>query len=181
MKKIETERLILREWKEEDINPFYEMGQDSRVMKYFPSLWSMRSVELFIKNMMTQLEEKKYSLWALEEKNSKRFAGLLGLNSPTWEAHFTPCVEIGWRLAFEFWGRGFATEAAKYVLRYAFNELLLEEIVSFTTVDNLRSRKVMERIGMLRDINGDFLHPKLDPNHRLAKHVLYRIDRGMEY
>jgi RimJ/RimL family protein N-acetyltransferase len=175
MKKIETERLLLREWIDDDILPFYEMGQDPRVMEYFPSLWSMNSVEIFIKNMQIQLEEKKYSLWALEEKKSKRFIGFVGLNSPQWEAHFTPCVEIGWRLAFEFWGKGYATEAAKSVLKYAFNKLHLQELVSFTTVGNLRSRKVMERIGMHRDPEGDFLHPKLDPNHILAKHVLYRI------
>jgi RimJ/RimL family protein N-acetyltransferase len=175
MQNIETEHLRLRNWQDGDVLPFYEMGQDPRVMEYFSSLWPLESVHLFIHNMKKQLTERKYTLWALEEKSSKQFAGFVGLNSPQWEAHFTPCVEIGWRLAFPFWGKGYATEAAKAVLHYAFDQLHLSEIVAFTVPSNVRSIKVIERIGMTRDIKGDFLHPKLESNHPLAKHVLYRI------
>ncbi len=176
MKNIETERLLLREWRDDDVLPFYEMGQDPRVMEYFPSLWLMETVTDFINRMKIQLIEKDYTLWAVEEKTRQQFIGFVGLNSPTWDAHFTPCVEIGWRLAFPFWGKAYASEAAKAVLNYAYNELHLLELVSFTVPNNLRSIRVMEHIGMSRDIKGDFLHPKLDPNHPLAPHVLYKIN-----
>ena len=175
MKPIETERLILREWKDTDILPFYEMGQDPRVMEYFPSLWTMEMVKDFISRMKIQLVEKNYTLWAVEEKKAQQFIGFVGLNEPTWEAAFTPCIEIGWRIAFSFWGKGYASEAAKAVLDYSFNELELLELVSFTVTNNLRSRKVMERIGMSRETKDDFLHPKLDPHHPMAPHVLYKI------
>ena len=172
---LETERLLLRAWKEEDIEPFFAMNQDQKVMEFFPSLWSMSMVTEFINRMSRQLAEKSFTLWATEEKSSKQFIGFIGLNSPNWEAPFTPCVEIGWRLAAEFWGKGYATEGAKRVLEYAFNSLKLHEVVSFTVPDNLKSRKVMEKIGMNRDLNGDFLHPKLAPEHPFARHVLYTI------
>ena len=101
--------------------------------------------------------------------------GFIGLNCPAWDAHFTPCVEIGWRLAAAFWGKGYATEGAKAALEYAFKHLKLPQVVAFSVSDNLKSRRVMEKIGMARDLAGDFLHPKLAPQHPLAKHVLYRI------
>ena len=134
-------------------------------------------VTLFIERMNTQLSGENYTLWAVEEKNSQQFMGFIGLNRPVWEAHFTPCVEIGWRLAFSFWGRGYATEGAQAVLNYAFDTLKLKEIVAFTVPDNLRSQRVMEKIGMIRDIQGDFLHPKIDPVNSLAKHYLFRINK----
>lgn len=179
MKPIDTERLTFREWKEKDSISFYHMSQDPKVMEYFPSLWSMELVTIFIANMEIQLKKKKYTLWVVEEKNSKEFMGFIGLNSPQWEAQFTPCVEIGWRLAYPFWGKGYATEGAKAVLDYAFEELKLVEVVAFTVPDNLRSRRVMDKIGMIRDEKGDFLHPKLDPKDRFAKHVLYRIQNPL--
>ncbi|RUR08875.1 GNAT family N-acetyltransferase [Legionella sp. km772] len=175
MKQINTERLLLRTWNEKDVLPFYEMGQDPRVMEYFPSLWTMEMVKDFINRMVVQLLEKNYTLWALEEKKSQQFIGFVGLNTPTWETPFTPNIEIGWRLAFNYWGKGYASEAAKAVLGYAFASLALSEITAFTVANNWRSRKVMERIGMRRDQKGDFLHPKLEPNHPMALHVLYRI------
>lgn len=175
MKYLTTSRLLLRAWKDEDVEPFYKMNQSSVVMEYFPELWSMDMVQSFIVRMNEQLSRENYTLWAVEEKESKQFIGFIGLNHPTWDAHFTPCVEIGWRLAAEFWGKGYATEGAKATLEYAFQDLHIPEIVSFTVPDNFRSRRVMERIGMTRDFTGDFLHPKLAPDHKLAKHVLYRI------
>lgn len=175
MKFLETERLLLREWRDEDTDLFYALNQDPVVMEYFPGLWSMSMVKDFISRMNIQLAEQEYTLWAVEEKISHQFIGFIGLNYPSWSAHFTPCVEIGWRLASPFWGKGYATEGARVVLEYAFNQLKLPEVVAFTVPGNIRSRKVMEKIGMSRDLEGDFLHPKLDPGHRFAKHVLYRI------
>ncbi|HAT9018364.1 TPA: GNAT family N-acetyltransferase [Legionella pneumophila subsp. pneumophila] len=179
MKYLTTSRLLLRAWDREDTIPFYRMSQDPRVMKYFPELWSMDMVKDFIIRMNEQLSQKKFTLWAAEVKDNKQYIGFIGLNAPTWNAHFTPCVEIGWRLATEFWGQGYATEGAKAVLEYAFLDMHIPEIVSFTVPDNSRSRGVMERIGMIRDFAGDFLHPKLVSDHRLAKHVLYRIQNSL--
>ncbi|WP_273199556.1 GNAT family N-acetyltransferase [Legionella steelei] len=168
---------MLRAWSDEDIAPFFSMNQDSQVMEFIPNLWTMDMVTSFIERMNTQLAAENYTLWAVEEKNSQQFMGFIGLNRPVWEAHFTPCVEIGWRLAFSFWGRGYATEGAQAVLNYAFDTLKLKEIVAFTVPDNLRSQRVMEKIGMIRDIQGDFLHPKIDPVNSLAKHYLFRINK----
>ena len=108
---------------------------------------------------------------------SGAFAGFIGLSRPPFEAHFTPCVEIGWRLALEHWGRGYATEGARAALQLGFEELGLEEILSYTVPGNLRSRRVMERIGMVHDAAGDFDHPSLPKGHALERHVLYRISR----
>lgn len=177
MKTIETNRLLLRAWSDEDIAPFFSMNQDSQVMEFIPNLWTMDMVTSFIERMNTQLAAENYTLWAVEEKNSQQFMGFIGLNRPVWEAHFTPCVEIGWRLAFSFWGRGYATEGAQAVLNYAFDTLKLNEIVAFTVPDNLRSQRVMEKLGMIRDVQGDFLHPKIDPVNSLAKHYLFRINK----
>ena len=170
MKTIETKRLLLRAWSDEDIAPFFSMNQDSQVMEFIPNLWTMDMVTSFIERMNTQLAAENYTLWAVEEKNSQQFMGFIGLNRPV-------CVEIGWRLAFSFWGRGYATEGAQAVLNYAFDTLKLKEIVAFTVPDNLRSQRVMEKIGMIRDIQGDFLHPKIDPVNSLAKHYLFRINK----
>jgi RimJ/RimL family protein N-acetyltransferase len=175
MNTIETERLLLRAWKDEDLLPFFQMNQDPKVMEYFPSLWSMEMVSSFVNNMKIQLAEKSYTLWAVEEKSSGQFIGFIGLNCPAWEASFTPCVEIGWRLAAAFWGKGYATEGAKAALDYAFKRLQLQEVVAFTVPDNIRSRRVMEKIGMIHDVDGDFMHPKVDPLHPFARHVFYSI------
>ncbi len=176
MNTLETPRLLLRPWKDEDAVPFYMMCQDPEVMEYFPNLWSMDMVRSFIDRMNAQLADKTFTLWAVEGKITKEFMGFIGLNCPVWEAAFTPCVEIGWRLALAFWGNGYATEGALAVLEYAFKGLKLPQIVAFTVPDNLKSRKVMEKIGMTRDLEGDFLHPKVDHQHPLARHFLYRIN-----
>ncbi|CAM2933424.1 acetyltransferase [Legionella steigerwaltii] len=175
MKSIETKRLLLRAWSDHDIAPFFSINQDPKVMEFIPTLWTMDMVTYFIEQMNAQLAAKNYTLWAVEEKSTQQFMGFIGLNNPVWEAHFTPCVEIGWRLASSFWGMGYATEGAQAVLDYAFHVLKLKEIVAFTVPDNLRSQRVMEKLGMIRDENGDFLHPKVDPVNSLAKHYLFRI------
>jgi RimJ/RimL family protein N-acetyltransferase len=175
--RLETDRLLMREWQEGDLKPFAEMGQDPDVMRYFPKQMSQEDAKQFIAKSNLFLQQKGFTLWATTVKESGQFAGFVGLAEPSYQTHFTPCVEIGWRLAKRFWGHGYATEAAKRVLKYAFEDLNLPEIVSFTSVLNAPSMKVMERIGMSRDTGGDFDHPKIPQDHPLCRHVLYRIKK----
>ena len=174
MNVIETERLILRTWYEEDVQEYYRINQDPKVIEFLRGSLTMVEVKDFILFMNQQFSQIGYTLWAAEEKSSGKLMGFIGLDPPKWEASFTPCVEIGWRLGSECWGKGYATEGAKAVLDYGFNRCGLKEIVSFTVPANIRSLRVMEKIGMKRDLKGDFAHPKLPPEHRLSKHVLYR-------
>lgn len=175
MKIIETERLILRTWKPEDAHAYFQINQDPKVTECLLGSMTMEQVEAFISAVNLCQEKYGYSLWAVELKDTGEFIGFIGLNYVDWEAHFTPAVEIGWRLGSEFWGKGYATEGAKAALEYGFNKCGLKEIVSFTVPMNTRSIAVMERLGMKRDLQGDFAHPKLDTDHRLSKHVLYRV------
>jgi RimJ/RimL family protein N-acetyltransferase len=177
MKIIETERLILRTWKDDDADEYYRINQDQQVIEFLLGPLSMEEVKKFIFSMNQQFNELGFTLWAAEEKESGKLIGFIGLNPPKWESHFTPCVEIGWRLGSEYWGKGYATEGAKAVLRYGFETMGLKEIVSFTVPANLRSIRVMEKIGMKRDLSDDFAHPKLPLEHQLSKHVLYKIQR----
>jgi RimJ/RimL family protein N-acetyltransferase len=125
--------------------------------------------------MQAAIEERGWGNWALEVIGGETFVGFTGLSVPSFEAHFMPCTEIGWRLARSAWGRGFATEAARAALDFGFGELGLAEIVSFTALGNARSIAVMERLGMRRD--GEFDYPRFPDGHRLRRHVLYRISR----
>jgi ribosomal-protein-alanine N-acetyltransferase len=158
MKPMMTERLILRRFCDEDRAPFAALTADPEVMEYFPAL-------------LTQAESD-----ALLDRINE-LIGFTGLVNTQFEAAFTPCVEVGWRLARAHWGQGFAYEAAKESLRFGFEELDLAEIVSFTVPKNVRSRHVMERLGMRHDEKGDFDHPKLPAGHPLQRHVLYRLAR----
>jgi RimJ/RimL family protein N-acetyltransferase len=139
----------------------------------------MQEVKDFIAFENQQFEELGYTLWATEVKSTGKLIGFIGLNPSKWESHFTPCVEIGWRLGSEHWGKGYATEGAEAALKYGFEIVGLKEIVSFTVPANVRSIRVMEKIGMKRDFNGDFDHPYLPPNHKLSKHILYRIQKSL--
>jgi len=174
---IETDRLIFREWREEDLPPFAEMNRDPRVMEYFPGMLSRHESDQMVGKIKKEFKEKGYGLWAVSVKDGAEFIGFIGLHEVGFSAPFTPAVEIGWRLAYDHWGNGYATEGAKAVLNYAFETLGLEEVVSFTTVENLRSRKVMEKIGLTHDPEDDFDHPKLAPGHPLRRHVLYKTSR----
>lgn len=173
----ETERLRLRQWCEEDFQVFALMNADSRVMEYFSSTLSRDVSDQFALNCQLLIAERGWGLWALEEKETGQFAGFTGLNIPGHKLPFSPCVEIGWRLVPAFWGKGFATEAARTALDIGFDALNLDEIVSFTAVDNSRSRAVMERLGMLQEQHS-FHHPTLSPNHRLSEHCLYRLSKA---
>lgn len=172
---IETNRLILRSWEPKDFEPFSKMTSDPRVMKFFPSLLTPAEAAANIKVMTQKMERDGFSFWAAELKATQEFIGFIGLSIPGIQTTFTPCVEIGWRLAYNYWGRGLAPEGAKGCLKYAFEKLKLKEVVSFTTKDNLNSRRVMEKIGMTYDINGDFDHPKIPEGRPLRRHVLYRV------
>ncbi len=177
MKVIETDRLILRTWKEEDRDAYWQINQDPKVIEFLLGSMSKAQVESFIQNCNKGFEEKGFCLFATELKTSHEMIGFIGLSGTQWEAHFTPAVEVGWRLGSQYWGMGYATEGAKAVLEYGFHTLALDEIVSFTAMLNTRSIQVMERIGMKRDVRDDFVHPKLDLQHPLSKHVLYRIQK----
>lgn len=176
MDEFETDRLLLRQWREEDLDPFAAMNADLNVMEFFPSTLSRSESDELVKRINAHFDENGFGLWAVEWKQKSAFIGFIGLWVPRFDAHFTPCVEIGWRLAHDYWGNGFATEGANAVLELAFGPLGLSEVVSMTAIPNTRSMRVMEKIGMSRDSDGDFDHPLVE-SERLARHVLYRIQR----
>ena len=171
-------RLILRAWREEDLAPFAELNADPAVMEYFPGTLSRAESDAFAARIRSEMAERGFGLWAVEVPGVAPFIGFTGLAVPRFEAHFTPCVEVGWRIARAHWGRGYAPEAAGKALAHAFGPLSLDEVVSFTAGGNLRSRRVMEKLGMTHEPADDFEHPSLAPGHRLRRHVLYRFRRG---
>ena len=175
MKTIETERLLLRPWKNADLDPFAELNADLRVMEHFPSTSSREESEAFMARIRGHFDQHGYGLWAVEVKRGEPFIGFVGLGTVSFDAHFTPAVEIGWRLAHASWGQGYASEAARASLPFAFLELGLDEVVSFTVAANRRSRAVMERIGMHRAAVDDFDHPNVSEGHPLRGHILYRL------
>lgn len=171
---IVTERLLLRRWRAEDSKPFAAINADPRVMELLPSTLGRAESDAYITSIEQSFEQRGYGLWALELRSSGELIGLTGLNSVAFDAHFTPAVEIGWRLARSAWGNGYATEAAEATLRFAFAELGLGALVSMTSKLNVRSQAVMRRLGMSRDTVDDFIHP-LARREELREHVLYRL------
>jgi RimJ/RimL family protein N-acetyltransferase len=176
---LRTKRLVLRQWRDDDLEPFAELNADTEVMHHFPSLLTRGESYTLAARERRMITARGLGLWAVEVIDGAPFIGFVGLSVPRFEAHFTPAVEIGWRLAQEHWGQGYATEGARSVLAFGFDELGLDEIVSFTTAANQRSQRVMERIGMTRDPADDFAHPRLAPGHPLRPHVLYRLRRAI--
>ncbi|MGF1619914.1 MAG: GNAT family N-acetyltransferase [Rhodomicrobiaceae bacterium] len=172
---IKTDRLILRCWRDADRAPFAAMCADSHVMEYLPKTLSREESDARIDGYIADQAASGFCFWVLEERETGAFAGCTGLRRIDFEAHFTPAVEIGWRLPVSFWGRRLATEAAKACLGFGFHTLDLPEIVAITAPSNRRSRAVMERIGMSCDPADDFIHPTLPPDHRLQPTVLYRL------
>jgi ribosomal-protein-alanine N-acetyltransferase len=144
-------------------------------MEHFPGTMTRAESDAHVDAIVEHFAARGYGLWAVEVPGEAEFIGFVGLSVPRFQAHFTPAVEVGWRLATFAWGRGYATEAAREALRFGFEEAGLAEIVSFTAPVNERSRAVMRRIGMTHDPAGDFDHPALPPGHRLRRHVLYRL------
>jgi RimJ/RimL family protein N-acetyltransferase len=153
------------------------MSADPRVMEFFPALQSREESDAAVARIEAHFETHGFGLWAVELVGGAPFAGLVGLCHPRFETHFTPCVEIGWRLAAEHWGRGYATEGARAAVAFGFESLKLAEVVAMTVPDNLRSRRVMEKVGMTRRPDDDFDHPMLAPDHRYRRHILYRLAR----
>jgi RimJ/RimL family protein N-acetyltransferase len=174
---IETERLALRAWQIGDREEFARLNSDVRVMEFMPACLSPAQSDLFLDRTKQHFLKYGFGLFAVELREGRRFIGALGLMVPAFEAHFTPCVEIGWRLAADCWGRGLATEGARAVVHHAFESLQLESLVSFTVPANIRSRRVMQKIGMTRDSADDFEHPNLPEGHPLRPHALYRLSR----
>ena len=175
---VRTKRLILRPWQESDLEPFAQLNADPRVREYFPGILSREESDASVKLASNHIERCGWGFWAASLIQTGEFIGFIGLEDVYFSAlfnKFTPAVEIGWRLAFNHWGKGYATEGARGTLQYGFETLRLEEIVSFTAVQNMRSRRVMEKIGMHHDEVDDFDHPKLQKDHPLKRHVLYRI------
>jgi RimJ/RimL family protein N-acetyltransferase len=174
---IQTERLLLRRWTEEDREPFYRINSDSRVMEFMPACLTRPESDQLFERIEKHFRKREFGLYAAELRQDRTLIGFIGLSVPSFQASFTPCVEIGWRLSAEHWGRGLATEGARAVVKHAFGELGLDEIVSFTVPENVRSRRVMEKIGMTHGASEDFDHPNLPEGHPLRLHVLYRLRR----
>jgi RimJ/RimL family protein N-acetyltransferase len=175
---LETPRLLLRSWRASDREPFARLNADPRVMEFFPAILTPAETYAAMDRIEAHHQRHGFGLLAAELRYTGEFIGFIGVAIPGFEAHFTPCVEIGWRLAAEHWGRGLATEAAQALLHHAFTTLSLKEVVSFTVHANLRSRRVMEKLGMTRNPEEDFDHPKIPAGHPLRRHVLYRIQRA---
>jgi len=173
-----TERLILRNWHEADREPFARMNADPRVMEFMPHSLSAQESNTLADRIEAHFREHGFGLCAVELRRDGSFLGFIGLNVPSFHAAFTPCVEVGWRLAAHCWGQGLATEGAREIVRYGFHVLGLEELVSFTVPANARSRRVMEKLGMTHDPADDFDHPRLPQDHPLRRHVLYRLHRS---
>ena len=174
-----TERLILRRWQESDRHPFASMNADPRVREFLGNLLTTEESYRAIDRFEAGFERHGFGLCAVESRQDHSLLGFIGLSVPNFEAAFTPCVEIGWRLAVHAWGHGYATEGARVVAAYAFGTLKLESIVSFTAEQNVRSRHVMEKLGMTFDPSERFDHPNLPEGHLLRRHVLYRLRAGV--
>jgi ribosomal-protein-alanine N-acetyltransferase len=173
-----TPRLLLRPWREEDRGAFAAMNADPRVMEHMPQVLSRAESDAAAARILTHFDAHGWGLWAVEVPGTVDFAGYVGLTTVPFEAHFTPAVEIGWRLAFEHWGFGYAIEAARAALTFGFDEAGLAEVVSMTVLANRRSWRVMERLGMTRSPADDFDHPRLPEGHPLRRHILYRMRRS---
>lgn len=173
---LRTRRLLLRQWRDSDREPFAQMNADPRVMRFFASTQSREESDRSISVWKQELNERGWSNWAVEHALEGRFIGFVGLTIPRRALPFMPCVEIGYRLAEAHWGQGFATEAGREVLRFGFEVLELQDLVSFTSKLNLPSQAVMQRLGMA-DAHEDFEHPALPEGNPLRPHVLYRLSR----
>lgn len=172
---LHTPRLTLRQWRPSDLAPFAAMNSDADVMHYYPATWTTEQSDAFAERVRRLIDERGWGFWAVEERPSGQFMGFVGLHTPSKELPFSPCVEVGWRLAKAYWGQGYATEAASTAVRFAFEQLHLKELVAFTSIHNFKSTAVMRRIGMRYDC--EFDHPHVSIESRLRRHVLYRLSR----
>ncbi|NKI24366.1 GNAT family N-acetyltransferase [Paenibacillus dendritiformis] len=175
---LETSRLQLRDWADTDLEPFQRLNADEQVMRYFPKTLSSEETREFYHAILAEFTERGYGLYAVEVKENKEFIGLIGFHRATFEADFTPCIEIGWRLKKEAWGKGYATEGAAACLQYGFNELGFRDVYSFTAKINKPSQNVMQKIGM--SFIKSFNHPKVEAGSPLKEHVLFHIKASQE-
>jgi RimJ/RimL family protein N-acetyltransferase len=173
-----TERLILRHWRESDREPFARLNADPRVMEFMPGVLTEPESGALAGRIEQHFRDHGFGLCAVEITGRQSFIGFIGLTVATFQAAVTPCVEIGWRLSAEYWGQGFATEGAREMVRYAFEVIGLESLISLTAVGNIRSRRVMQKLGMTHDPHDDFEHPNLPEGHALRPHVLYHLPRS---
>lgn len=174
---LHTPRLILRHWRDEDRSPFAALNADPEVMRYFPVCLGRAQSDALVERVQRHVAEHGFGWWVLQHRDTGAFIGATGLMHVGFAAPFVPAVEIGWRLARAHWRQGYAREAATAALASGFEHLGLEQIVSFTAVDNRPSQGVMQAIGMGHDAAGDFEHPALAEGHPLRRHVLYRLTR----
>lgn len=175
MTMFETERLYLRNWQKSDKLPFAKLNADKEVMHYFPKTLTMDESNAMITRLQTFIDNNGYGLWAVEYKRTGDFIGFIGLNVPKLELPFSPCVEIGWRLDKAYWGQGLAVEGASACLDFAFNQLNLDSVVSFTAILNKNSQRVMQKLAMVLD--GEFDYPTIDEHSVLKRHCVYRINK----
>lgn len=171
-----TERLILRQWRDTDLPIFEQVNANPEVMESFPSVLTKEQSRVLAQRIRDKISQNGWGFWAVERISDNKFLGFVGLNEPDYEMPVSPCIEVGWRLGRDYWGCGYASEAAKKCLEIGFDTLKFSEIYSFTAVPNNRSKAVMERIGMHNTFN-NFEHPMLPAGHPLRVHVLYKIDR----
>jgi ribosomal-protein-alanine N-acetyltransferase len=176
--RLHTERLVLRQWRDADREPFAALNDDPAVMEHFPSRLTREDSDAMADRITTFLTEHGWGLWAVEVAATGTFIGFTGLAVPRFEAPFTPCVEVGWRLARSAWGHGYATEAARASVAHGFGPLALDEIVAMVVPANQRSQGVMRKLGMTRDAAADFDHPLVPEGSPVRRHQLYRLHRG---
>jgi RimJ/RimL family protein N-acetyltransferase len=177
-KELCTDQLRLRRWEDRDRAPFAALNADPMVMEFFPAMLSRTESDNFVDRIEDHFDQHGFGLWAAELTETREFIGCVGLWSATFEAPFTPAVEVGWRLAQRFWGSGFALEAAQSAIVDGFDRLTIDEIVSFTSASNAKSRRVMEKLGMTYESSDDFDHPSIPLGNPLRPHVLYRLQRS---
>ncbi|HEX4901477.1 MAG TPA: GNAT family N-acetyltransferase [Acidimicrobiales bacterium] len=174
---LRTERLVLRQWREDDRDAWAAMNADPRVMEHFPSTLTRAEADQWLEFNRDRLEARGWGLWAVEVPGVAPFIGFVGLNGPGFDVpgHGEDCLEVGWRLAAEHWGKGYAPEGAQAALDLAWDELGLDEVVSFTAVGNTKSRRVMEKLGLV--LEREFDHPRVPDGSPIRRHALYRIGR----
>jgi RimJ/RimL family protein N-acetyltransferase len=174
---LRTPRCVLRQWRSEDLAPWRAMNADAEVRRHFPTVLSGEQANGEAQRCRDAIANRGWGMWALEVPGVLEFAGFVGLNIPSYEAPWMPAVEIGWRLRQEAWGQGYATEAAREALHFAFQTLKLDQVVALTVPGNTASRRVMEKLGMTTRADDDFDHPRVQEGHPLRRHLLYRIAR----
>ena len=174
---LSTSRLTLRQWQDSDLQHFREINADPEVMRFYPKPLTALESDQMAEKIIQLIEQRGWGFWALELKSNQRFIGFTGLHIPEVNLSFCPCVEIGWRLSKAYWNRGYATEAASAVLKFGFHHLALEKIYSFASINNIRSRAVMERIGM-ENTHDNFEHPAIADGSHLKTHVLYQLKKS---